>query len=149
MYRFFYANECQVLVVHCGSRWDCYCCYMKYFLILNQCMKRGEVKLLPVLDSQTIKCWIFIYSESLTGSCSMNHWINKSFDNQWLCSISASYVHCLSSQPVRKQGHFQTSKQKKPIWSSALKRQNFIIPVLTQSTTVIGHFTDYSRLKKK
>lgn len=33
-------------------------------------------------------CWL--YFERVTGSCSMNHWIKKSFDNQSLSSVSQS-----------------------------------------------------------
>lgn len=68
MYLVLYANECKVVVVHCGSRWDYYYYYYIFFILKRCMMRRDEPS--SVFDPETKT---FIYSESVTGSCSMNH----------------------------------------------------------------------------
>lgn len=94
----FYANECNVLVVHCGT----------CILILMH----------GVWGAGLICAWFrnmfvefLIYFESVTGSCSMNHWINKSSNDQWLSSF-------LQAQPTVRpasQSHRSTFPTKQHV----------------------------------
>lgn len=109
-------DECKVLVVHCGTYYCCYYYYYYYdiFLIFNQCMKRRGRGFYLCWRQKRV-CWIFIYSESVTGSCSMNYWINKSWQPITVLDF-CSTAHWPPSHPIRQQHSFNKQHNKVLFW---------------------------------
>lgn len=71
------------------------------FLIMNQCMMMMMIMglLIRARITNKKKC-CFFYFESVTGSCSMNHWINKQSDNHLLFVFGQSQSRTQTSQSI-------------------------------------------------